>query len=73
MEKKNFGLWSCQNFFKRCYISAYSFSQVIKNIFFKTGFVIDNKPPLKKENSYAWLCFSWDFCRNTFQLIEEYI
>ena len=28
--------------------------QVIKNIFFETGFVI-NKPPFKKENSYAWL------------------
>ena len=55
MEKKNFGSWSCQNFLKLCYISAYSFNQVIKNIFFKTGFVIDNKPPLKEENSYAWL------------------
>ena len=29
--------------------------QVIKNIFFGTEFVINNKPPLKKENSYAWL------------------
>ena len=28
--------------------------QVIKNMFFETGFVI-KKPPLKKENSYAWL------------------
>ena len=53
MEKKNFGSWSCQNFLKLCYISAYSFNQVIKNIFFKTGFVIDNKPPLEKENNYA--------------------
>ena len=53
MEKKNFGSWSCQSFLKLCYISAYSFNQVIKNIFFKTGFVIDNKPPLEKENNYA--------------------
>ena len=29
--------------------------QVIKNIFFETGFVINNKPPFKKENSYARL------------------
>ena len=29
--------------------------QVIKNTFFETGFVINNKPPLKKVNSYAWL------------------
>ena len=29
--------------------------QVIKNIVFGTRFVINNKPPLKKENSYAWL------------------
>ena len=30
-------------------------AQVIKNIFFETGFIINNKPPFKKENSYAWL------------------
>ena len=29
--------------------------QVIKNIFFETGFVTNNKPPFKKENSSAWL------------------
>ena len=29
--------------------------QVIKNVFFETGFVINNKSPFKKENSYAWL------------------
>ena len=29
--------------------------QVIKYIFFRTGFFIVNKPPLKKENSYSWL------------------
>ena len=29
--------------------------QVVKNIFFETGFVINNKLPFKKENSYAWL------------------
>ena len=27
--------------------------QVIKNIFFETGFVANNKPPFKKENSSA--------------------
>ena len=30
-----------------------NFVQVIKNIVFETGFVINDKPPLKKENSYA--------------------
>ena len=29
--------------------------QVIKNFFSETGFVINNKLPFKKENSYAWL------------------
>ena len=29
--------------------------QVIKNIFFETGFVTNNKLPFKKKNSYAWL------------------
>ena len=28
---------------------------VIKNIFFETGFVNNNKRPFKKENSYTWL------------------
>ena len=31
-----------------------NFVQVIKNIVFETGFVVNDKPPLKKENSYAW-------------------
>ena len=51
--------------------------QVIKNIFFGTGFVINNKPPLKKENSYAWLDYvvpkifpgeHLGWWRNTFRL-----
>ena len=29
--------------------------QVIKNIFFETGFVTNNKQPFKKKNSDAWL------------------
>ena len=29
--------------------------QVIKNISWEAGFVINDKPPIKKENSYAWL------------------
>ena len=33
-------------------------AQVIKNIFFETGFIINNKPPFKKENSYAWLDYA---------------
>ena len=28
---------------------------VIKNIFFETGFVNNNKRSFKKENSYTWL------------------
>ena len=46
-------LFSFIYFLKLCYTSAIKIVQVIKNIFFETGFVIDNKPPFKKENSYT--------------------
>ena len=29
--------------------------QIIKNTIFETGFVINDKPLFRKENSYAWL------------------
>ena len=49
--------------------------QVIKNNFSETGFVINNKPQFKKENSYAWLDYVVlkFFYRSTFWLLEEYI
>ena len=41
------------NFVTFPFILLIKIVQVIKNIFFGTEFVINNKPPLKKENSYA--------------------
>ena len=41
--------------FSLVFIVLIKIVQVIKNIFSETGFVINNKPPFKKENSYAWL------------------
>ena len=47
--------------------------QVLKNIFFKTGFVINNKATFKKQLCMIRICCSWDLCRSTFPLTEEYI
>ena len=41
--------------FSLVFIVLIKIVQVIKNIFSETGFVINNKPPFKKEDSYAWL------------------
>ena len=60
-------------FSQLCYISAYSFNQnyqLLRIFFFETGFVINNKQPLKKENSYAWLDY---VVPDTIRVMEENI
>ena len=43
--------------------------RVIKNIFLETGFVLWKREQLRLTKLYC----SWDFCRSTFQLMEEHI